>query len=102
MKFRTIYPDGSSLEREQSDCHTIEEYVNCAFGGGYDLGAVGIKVEVVGDESDPVDSTGKLEEEPVIEAPQATELKEEPKPMPEAPKVTPTKAPKTAKVVHIS
>ena len=108
MRFRTTYPDGSFLEREQSDCNTVEEYVNCAFGGGYDLDAVRIKVEVVGevveDESNPDDSTHELEEKPTTEVPEAPEVKEELKPVLEAPKVEDkpvAKAPKTAKVVHI-
>ena len=109
MKFRTIYPDGSSLEREQSDCNTVEEYVNCAFGGGYDLDAVRIKVEVVGevveDEDGSADSTHELEEKHITEVPEAPEVKEELKSVLEAPKVEDkpvAKAPKAAKVVHIS
>lgn len=106
MKFRTIYSDGTFSEREQSDCHTVEEYVNCAFGGGYDLDAVGIKVEVVGeeskDESNLADSTHELEKELVTETPEATEVKEELKPVLEAIKVADKPvAPKASKVVHI-
>ena len=53
MKFKVTYPDGVTIERDQSDCHTVEQLINCMFGSGHNLEEVGIKVEPVTEEADP-------------------------------------------------
>ena len=47
MKFKVTYPDGVTVERDQSDCHTVEQMINCMFGSGHNLEKMGIKVESI-------------------------------------------------------
>ena len=34
MKFKTTWPDGREEVREQSDCTTVEQFINTRFGSG--------------------------------------------------------------------
>lgn len=43
-RFRITWPTGEVTEVEQSDCNTVEQYVNCRFGAGVEPAA---KVELV-------------------------------------------------------
>ena len=45
-KFKITYTDGKVEEVEQSDCHTVEQMINCRFGS---CGHSGVKVELVGE-----------------------------------------------------
>ncbi len=45
-RFKIIWASGLETEYEQSDCHTVEQFVNCRFGAGAKLTA---KVEIVGE-----------------------------------------------------
>lgn len=33
-KFKITWPNGKSEKVEQSDCETVEQYINCRFGRG--------------------------------------------------------------------
>lgn len=45
-RFKITWASGLETEYEQSDCHTVEQLVNCRFGAGVELTA---KVEIVGE-----------------------------------------------------
>jgi hypothetical protein len=45
-RFKITWASGLETEYEQSDCHTVEQFVNCRFGAGAKLTA---KVELVGE-----------------------------------------------------
>jgi len=45
-RFKITWASGLETEYEQSDCHTVEQFVNCRFGAGAKLTA---KVEIVGE-----------------------------------------------------
>lgn len=45
-RFKVTWASGVETEYEQSDCSTIEQFVNCRFGAGAKLTA---KVEIVGE-----------------------------------------------------
>lgn len=45
-RFKIIWASGLETEYEQSDCHTVEQFVNCRFGAGAEPTA---KVEIVGE-----------------------------------------------------
>lgn len=45
-RFKITWDSGVETEYEQSDCHTVEQFVNCRFGAGAKLTA---KVELVGE-----------------------------------------------------
>lgn len=45
-KFKITYTDGKVEEVEQSDCHTVEQMINCRFGS---CDHSGVKVELVGE-----------------------------------------------------
>lgn len=50
-KFVVEWTTGKKEEVEQSDCDTVEQYVNCRFGRGVDLESFGVKVSLQGEES---------------------------------------------------
>jgi|SRR3954469_16288541 len=54
-KFRVTYPSGSVEIAEQSDCHTLEQFVNTKFGSS-DYVANGVIVERVQGADDMPDS----------------------------------------------
>ncbi len=66
-RFKIIWASGLETEYEQSDCHTVEQFVNCRFGAGAKLTA---KVEIVGE---------KVEVAPVAPEPVAPEPVAKPK-----------------------
>lgn len=45
-RFKITWASGLETEYEQSDCHTVEQFINCRFGAGAELTA---KVEIVGE-----------------------------------------------------
>ena len=45
-RFKITWESGAETEYEQSDCHTVEQFVNCRFGAGAEVTA---KVEIVGE-----------------------------------------------------
>lgn len=45
-KFKITYTDGKVEEVEQSDCHTVEQMINCRFGS---CDISGVKVELAGE-----------------------------------------------------
>ena len=45
-RFKITWASGLETEYEQSDCSTVEQFVNCRFGAGAKLTA---KVEIVGE-----------------------------------------------------
>lgn len=68
MKFKITYKDGLEVVRDQSDCDTPEQLINCMFGSGHNLEELGITVELMEEEIAPtVDSevqSKKIEEAP--------------------------------------
>ena len=52
-KFKIKWSTGKEEQVEQSDCETVEQYVNCRFGRGADLEAFGVEVTVVGEKEEP-------------------------------------------------
>jgi hypothetical protein len=86
MKFKVTYPDGVTIERDQSDCHTVEQLINCMFGSGHNLEEMGIKVEplIEGEDSDS-------------EEPQAKSVVEEPPKPVEPPKPAKDDLPRVVK-----
>ena len=51
--FKITWPHGSEIV-VQSDCHTVEQYINCRFGGGIDISAFNAEVELIPEEQEPV------------------------------------------------
>lgn len=49
-KFKITYTSGKVEEVEQSDCHTVEQMINCRFGS---CDTTGVKVELVGEAKEP-------------------------------------------------
>jgi len=47
-KFLVTYADGSQKTEEQSDCSTVEQFINCRFGTA---DTSGVKVELEGEEA---------------------------------------------------
>lgn len=47
-QFNVEYSDGSKKVEEQSDCSTVDQFINCRFGGA---DTSGIKVTLVGEEA---------------------------------------------------
>lgn len=45
-RFKITWASDLETEYEQSDCHTVEQFINCRFGAGAKLTA---KVEIVGE-----------------------------------------------------
>lgn len=45
-RFKITWASDLETEYEQSDCHTVEQFINCRFGAGVKLTA---KVEIVGE-----------------------------------------------------
>jgi len=45
-RFKITWDSGVETEYEQSDCHTVEQFINCRFGAGAKPTA---KVEIVGE-----------------------------------------------------
>lgn len=45
--FNVTYADGSNKVEEQSDCSTVEQFINCRFGSA---DTSGIKVSIEGEE----------------------------------------------------
>lgn len=45
-KFKITYTSGKVEEVEQSDCHTVEQMINCRFGS---CDTFGVKVELAGE-----------------------------------------------------
>lgn len=50
-RFKITWASGLETEYEQSDCHTVEQFINCRFGAGAKLTA---KVEIVGEKVEAV------------------------------------------------
>ena len=44
--FKITWPHGSETV-VQSDCHTVDQYINCRFGGGVNIADFGASVELV-------------------------------------------------------
>lgn len=68
-RFKITWASGVETEYEQSDCHTVEQFVNCRFGAGAKLTA---KVELVGEKVE-------VAPEPVAPEPVAPEPAVKPK-----------------------
>lgn len=66
-RFKITWDSGVETEYEQSDCSTVEQFINCRFGAGAKPTA---KVEVVGE---------KVEVAPVPAAPKPKAATPEPK-----------------------
>lgn len=64
-RFKVTWASGVETEYEQSDCSTIEQFVNCRFGAGAKLTA---KVEIVGEK---VEVAPEPEPEPAAPEPAA-------------------------------
>ena len=64
--FKITWPHGSEIV-VQSDCHTVEQYINCRFGGGIDISAFNAEVELIPEEQAPASE----EQEPVAEEQEA-------------------------------
>lgn len=47
-QFNVEYADGTKKVEDQSDCSTVEQFINCRFGSA---DVSGIKVSLVGEES---------------------------------------------------
>lgn len=47
-KFKVQYANGDAQEVEQSDCRTVEQFMNCRFGS---TDTSGVKVELIGVET---------------------------------------------------
>lgn len=60
--FKITWPHGSEIV-VQSDCHTVEQYINCRFGGGIDISEFNAEVELIPEEQEPTSD----EQEPVAE-----------------------------------
>lgn len=45
-RFKITWESGAETEYEQSDCHTVEQFINCRFGAGAEVTA---KVEIIGE-----------------------------------------------------
>lgn len=48
-RFKITWPTNFVSEYEQSDCHTVEQFVNCRFGAGVELDA---KIEILGEKTE--------------------------------------------------
>lgn len=48
MRFKVTWPDGREETVEQSDCKTVEQFINCRFGS---QGAGETKVELIEDKT---------------------------------------------------
>lgn len=48
-RFKVTWPTNLVSEYEQSDCHTVEQFVNCRFGAGVELDA---KIEILGEKTE--------------------------------------------------
>ena len=57
-RFKITWASGLETEYEQSDCHTVEQFVNCRFGAGAELTA---KVELVGEKGEVAPKPGAPE-----------------------------------------
>lgn len=79
-KFTTTWSTGKKETVEQTDCATVEQFVNTRFGAGIDLAVHGVVVELV---AEPQPVVPKAEDKP--EAPKAEDK-------PVAPKTTKPKA----------
>jgi len=75
-KFEVTYADGTVKVEEQSDCHTLEQFINCRFGTG------GLPDKIV--HLDEVIEEKPAEEKPAEEKP-AEEKPAEEKPAEEKP-----------------
>jgi len=64
--FKVLYPSGKTETINQSDCSTVEQFVNMKFGRGCDIAAHGVKLIVVG-----------AEEPVVVEKPKAKKSKKD-------------------------
>lgn len=72
--FETKWKSGKTEIVEQSDCATVEQYVNCRFGRGVDLEAFGVEITLVGAPVEEVEEK-KAPETPVAKAWAATHKK---------------------------
>ena len=73
-RFKIIWASGLETEYEQSDCHTVEQFVNCRFGAGAKPTA---KVEIVGEKVEVAPEP--VAPEPVAPEPVAPEPVAKPK-----------------------
>lgn len=44
-RFQIEWDDGKVEEVEQSDCHTLEQYLNCRFGAGKEVPAKVVQLD---------------------------------------------------------
>ena len=44
-RFQIEWDDGKVEEVEQSDCHTLEQYMNCRFGAGKEVPAKVVQLD---------------------------------------------------------
>lgn len=83
MKFKITYKDGLEVIRDQSDCETVEQMVNCMFGTGHNLDELGITVKPLEEEVTHLpmsDIVGEVVVEASLEKAEAAPPKEEDKP----------------------
>lgn len=68
MKFKIEFPNGKSEVTEQSDCATVEQFINTRFGRGAKPEA---KVSLVSEKAAPVAAEEKVEEAKPVKAAKA-------------------------------
>ena len=52
-KFQVEWDDGKVEVVEQSDCHTLEQYLNCRFGAGKEIPAKVVQLDGVEEQPAP-------------------------------------------------
>lgn len=66
-RFKVTWDTGLVTEYEQSDCQTVEQFINCRFGAGVEVTA---QVEIIGEKAEVPPAEPVKAAEPVeIEAP---------------------------------
>ena len=52
-KFQVEWDDGKVEVVEQSDCHTLEQYLNCRFGAGKEIPAKVVQLDGIEEQPAP-------------------------------------------------
>lgn len=52
-KFQVEWDDGKVEVVEQSDCHTLEQYLNCRFGAGKEIPAKVVQLDSIEEQPAP-------------------------------------------------
>ena len=58
-KFQVEWDDGKVEVVEQSDCHTLEQYLNCRFGAGKEIPAKVVQLDGIQETPAPKKSAKK-------------------------------------------